>query len=88
MAAARLPKHHEEVSQHRPREAVMGLESGVGKALRTDYFLLQSPRCTATPTPSATGCAASAGTGRSLASPGQVAELVTAVRAWRELPHP
>ena len=28
-----------------------------------------------------------AGTGRSLASPGQVAELVTAVRAWRELPH-
>jgi hypothetical protein len=29
-----------------------------------------------------------AGTGRSLASPGQVAELVTAVRAWRELPHP
>jgi hypothetical protein len=29
-----------------------------------------------------------AGTGRSLASPGHVAELVTAVRAWRELPHP
>lgn len=28
-----------------------------------------------------------AGTSRSLASPGQVAELVTAVRAWRELPH-
>ena len=27
-----------------------------------------------------------AGSGRSLASPGQVAELVTAVRAWRELP--
>jgi hypothetical protein len=29
-----------------------------------------------------------AGSGRSLASPGEVAELVTAVRAWRELPHP
>jgi len=28
-----------------------------------------------------------AGSGRSLASPGEVAELVTAVRAWRELPH-
>jgi DNA-binding PucR family transcriptional regulator len=28
-----------------------------------------------------------AGTGRVLASPGDVAELVTAVRAWRELPH-
>jgi len=29
-----------------------------------------------------------AGTGRALASPGDVAELVTAVRAWCELPHP
>jgi len=29
-----------------------------------------------------------AGTGRALANPGDVAELVTAVRAWRELPHP
>jgi hypothetical protein len=29
-----------------------------------------------------------AGTGRTLAHPGDVAELVTAVRAWRELPHP
>jgi len=29
-----------------------------------------------------------AGTGRTLANPGEVAELVTAVRAWRELPHP
>jgi PucR C-terminal helix-turn-helix domain len=28
-----------------------------------------------------------AGTGRALANPGDVAELVTAVRAWRELPH-
>ena len=28
-----------------------------------------------------------AGTGRTLAHPGDVAELVTAVRAWRELPH-
>jgi DNA-binding PucR family transcriptional regulator len=28
-----------------------------------------------------------AGTGRSLNNPGEVAELVTAVRAWRELPH-
>jgi AcrR family transcriptional regulator len=28
-----------------------------------------------------------AGTGRVLAKPGDVAELVTAVRAWRELPH-
>jgi DNA-binding PucR family transcriptional regulator len=28
-----------------------------------------------------------AGTGRILASPGDVAEVVTAVRAWRELPH-
>jgi DNA-binding PucR family transcriptional regulator len=28
-----------------------------------------------------------AGTGRVLANPGGVAELVTAVRAWRELPH-
>jgi hypothetical protein len=28
-----------------------------------------------------------AGTGRTLANPGDVAELVTAVRAWRELPH-
>ena len=28
-----------------------------------------------------------AGTGRVLANPGHVAELVTAVRAWRELPH-
>lgn len=28
-----------------------------------------------------------AGTGRTLASPGDVAEVVTAVRAWRELPH-
>lgn len=27
------------------------------------------------------------GTGRTLANPGDVAELVTAVRAWRELPH-
>jgi DNA-binding PucR family transcriptional regulator len=27
-------------------------------------------------------------TGRTLANPGEVAELVTAVRAWRELPHP
>src|SRR6201996_7821411 len=29
-----------------------------------------------------------AGTGRTLANPGDAAELVTAVRAWRELPHP
>jgi hypothetical protein len=29
-----------------------------------------------------------AGTGRTLNSPGDVAELVTAVRAWSELPHP
>jgi hypothetical protein len=29
-----------------------------------------------------------AGTGRTLGNPGEVAELVTAVRAWRELPHP
>jgi hypothetical protein len=29
-----------------------------------------------------------AGTGRTLSSPGDVAELVTAVRAWSELPHP
>ena len=29
-----------------------------------------------------------AGTGRTLGSPGDVAELVTAVRAWSELPHP
>jgi hypothetical protein len=28
-----------------------------------------------------------AGTGRTLANPGDAAELVTAVRAWRELPH-
>jgi hypothetical protein len=28
-----------------------------------------------------------AGTGRVLANPGDVAELVTAVRAWRDLPH-
>ncbi len=28
-----------------------------------------------------------AGAGRTLASPGDVAEVVTAVRAWRELPH-
>ena len=28
-----------------------------------------------------------AGSGRTLANPGEVAELVTAVRAWRELPH-
>jgi hypothetical protein len=28
-----------------------------------------------------------AGSGRTLANPGDVAELVTAVRAWRELPH-
>jgi hypothetical protein len=28
-----------------------------------------------------------AGTGRTLGSPGDVAELVTAARAWRELPH-
>jgi len=28
-----------------------------------------------------------AGTGRTLSHPGDVAELVTAVRAWRELPH-
>jgi sugar diacid utilization regulator len=28
-----------------------------------------------------------AGTGRVLANPGDVAELVTAVRAWREVPH-
>jgi len=28
-----------------------------------------------------------AGTGRTLGNPGDVAELVTAVRAWRELPH-
>jgi DNA-binding PucR family transcriptional regulator len=28
-----------------------------------------------------------AGSGRVLANPGDVAELVTAVRAWRELPH-
>ena len=28
------------------------------------------------------------GSGRTLANPGEVAELVTAVRAWRELPHP
>jgi PucR-like helix-turn-helix protein/diguanylate cyclase with GGDEF domain len=28
-----------------------------------------------------------AGTGRTLGNPGEVAELVTAVRAWRELPH-
>jgi hypothetical protein len=27
------------------------------------------------------------GTGRVLGNPGDVAELVTAVRAWRELPH-
>ena len=29
-----------------------------------------------------------AGTGRALANPGDVAEAVTAVRAWCELPHP
>jgi DNA-binding PucR family transcriptional regulator len=29
-----------------------------------------------------------AGTGRTLSNPGDVAELVTAVRAWCELPHP
>jgi hypothetical protein len=29
-----------------------------------------------------------AGTGRTLSSPGDIAELVTAVRAWSELPHP
>jgi PucR C-terminal helix-turn-helix domain len=29
-----------------------------------------------------------AATGRTLGNPGDVAELVTAVRAWRELPHP
>ena len=28
------------------------------------------------------------GSGRTLGNPGDVAELVTAVRAWRELPHP
>jgi PucR C-terminal helix-turn-helix domain/GGDEF-like domain len=28
-----------------------------------------------------------AGSGRTMANPGEVAELVTAVRAWRELPH-
>ena len=27
------------------------------------------------------------GSGRSLGNPGEVAELVTTVRAWRELPH-
>ena len=27
------------------------------------------------------------GSGRTLGNPGEVAELVTAVRAWRELPH-
>jgi glutaryl-CoA dehydrogenase len=41
MATARLPKHHEEVSKHRLREAAMGLESGIGEALRTDYFQLR-----------------------------------------------
>ena len=41
MADARSPQHHEEVSEHRLREAVMGLESGLGEALRTDYFLLR-----------------------------------------------
>ena len=41
MAAARPRKHDEEVSKHRLREAVMGLESGLGQALRTDYFLLR-----------------------------------------------
>jgi len=36
MATARPRKHHEEVSKHRLREAMMGPESGLGEALRTE----------------------------------------------------
>jgi hypothetical protein len=41
MALRRLPADHEEVSSRSPKEAVMGLEAGLGEALRTDYFMLR-----------------------------------------------
>jgi hypothetical protein len=41
MALSRLPEHYEEVSSRSPKEAAMGLEAGLGEALRTDYFMLR-----------------------------------------------
>ena len=41
MALSRLPADYEEVSSHLLKEAVMGLEAGLGEALRTGYFLLR-----------------------------------------------
>jgi glutaryl-CoA dehydrogenase len=41
MALSRLPADHEEVSSRSPKEAAMGLEAGLGEALRTDYFMLR-----------------------------------------------
>jgi hypothetical protein len=41
MALSRLPADHEEVSSRSLKEAAMGLEAGLGEALRTDYFMLR-----------------------------------------------
>jgi glutaryl-CoA dehydrogenase len=41
MALSRFPADYEEVSSRSLKEAVMGLEAGLGEALRTDYFLLR-----------------------------------------------
>ena len=41
MAVSRLLADHEEVSSRSLKEAAMGLEAGLGEALRTDYFLLR-----------------------------------------------
>jgi glutaryl-CoA dehydrogenase len=48
MEAAAPPEHHEEVTTRLPREAaVMDLETGLGEALRTDYFQLREEFTTA-----------------------------------------
>jgi hypothetical protein len=41
MALSRLPADHEEVSSRSLKEAAMGLEAGLGEALRADYFMLR-----------------------------------------------
>lgn len=41
MAVSRLLADHGEVSSRSLKEAAMGLEAGLGEALRTDYFLLR-----------------------------------------------
>ena len=38
MAVSRPPKDYKEVSSRSLKEAAMGLEAGLGEALRTDYL--------------------------------------------------